>query len=337
MNDDFYMILPSNGCEELSPRNSASKFEIKWMDPINLIGNWKVALVEFNCDYNCDTITQEQYISADIKSKKISVDIIDGNEYGDTDFKIEYTINNNKLIFKSKTHKFKILLKNKLEIIPIDISECYLNADNNFICEMIFPPDQINLTNITPRDFNFEIFYTPQIYYFPNNASFTDPKKLLQFIQRITNNLIFNQIILREDGYVSYELKENIECVKFGNGLNHILGFQNQTYTNRYNSASNIPDLNRIFSQFFIYIDIIQPIIVGDIKIPLLRTVVLDSNETHGVQGRSIIISPKNLIYLPVSRQTINRIEVNIRTNTGNLLPFTQNSSSSILLHFKKF
>ena len=47
--DDFYIVLPSNGCSEKHPQNTANHFFNSWENPFNFSdGKWTVALTEAN-------------------------------------------------------------------------------------------------------------------------------------------------------------------------------------------------------------------------------------------------------------------------------------------------
>ena len=54
--DDFYMILPSNGCKDTHPENEANMYTISWEQPILLDERWKVALTEANFSYTMTSI-----------------------------------------------------------------------------------------------------------------------------------------------------------------------------------------------------------------------------------------------------------------------------------------
>lgn len=86
-------------------------------------------------------------------------------------------------------------------------------------------------------------------------------------------------------------------------------------------------------SQLFIYCDIIEPQMVGDIMCPLLRIVSLDPvNYTYGSNKMHIFTLPH---YTPVMRREFDTIEIDIRTNTGENIPF-QFGTSCVKLHFKR-
>ena len=54
--DEFYMILPSNGCKDTHPENEANKFTTSWEQPIEMNQGWKVALTEANFSYTMTSI-----------------------------------------------------------------------------------------------------------------------------------------------------------------------------------------------------------------------------------------------------------------------------------------
>jgi hypothetical protein len=41
-------------------------------------------------------------------------------------------------------------------------------------------------------------------------------------------------------------------------------------------------------------------------------------------------------MYLPVSTSSINSVEINVRTDSGHFVPFSDSAITSITLHFKK-
>lgn len=86
-------------------------------------------------------------------------------------------------------------------------------------------------------------------------------------------------------------------------------------------------------SQLFIYCDIIEPQIVGDVMAPLLRIVPLDPSVYVYGANKMHIFSPPH--YVPVMRREFDVIEIDIRTSTGRKVPF-QFGTTCIKVHFKK-
>lgn len=86
-------------------------------------------------------------------------------------------------------------------------------------------------------------------------------------------------------------------------------------------------------SQLFVYCDIIEPQIIGDVMALLLR--VIPSDPTKYVYGSytTQVFNPAH--YLRVMRREFDTIEIDIRTSTGLRIPF-QFGTSCIKLHFKR-
>lgn len=85
--------------------------------------------------------------------------------------------------------------------------------------------------------------------------------------------------------------------------------------------------------QLFVYCDIIEPQIVGDVMTHLLRIIPLDPSKYIYGANKMHVFSPPH--YLPVMRREFDTIEVDIRSNTGQKIPF-QFGTVCVKLHFKK-
>lgn len=86
-------------------------------------------------------------------------------------------------------------------------------------------------------------------------------------------------------------------------------------------------------SQLFVYCDIIEPQMVGDVMTPLLRIIPLDpAKYIYGANKMHVFAPPH---YLPVMRREFDTLEVDIRSSTGQKIPF-QFGTVCVKLHFKK-
>ena len=83
----------------------------------------------------------------------------------------------------------------------------------------------------------------------------------------------------------------------------------------------------------YIYSSIGQPIVVGETRVPLLKSVWLNPRSHYGFTQH---IAVKNPMYVKVASASINSIEINIRSDSGRLIPFVDGSKTSLTLHFKK-
>jgi hypothetical protein len=82
----------------------------------------------------------------------------------------------------------------------------------------------------------------------------------------------------------------------------------------------------------YVYSDIVQAQVVGDVKAPLLRIVKIPSIKTHGL---SAVATYDNPYYMPLGKREFNQIEIEIRDVAGNLAPFAY-GTSIVTLHFKR-
>ena len=82
----------------------------------------------------------------------------------------------------------------------------------------------------------------------------------------------------------------------------------------------------------FVYCDVIEHVIVGDAKVPLLRMFGMEKkkNSTEIVH-RTFQLQ----LYVPVQKKHFDSIEINIMTDTGEPMPFAF-GKSVVLLHFRR-
>ena len=108
-----------------------------------------------------------------------------------------------------------------------------------------------------------------------------------------------------------------------GNGLVELLPGKS-SYT-----AERVCDLQRGFYSLFVYCDVVEPTVVGDFKVPLLRTVNIDGRE-------GLIVSRiyQNIQYVPLHRKQFDTIEIDIRDDVGRKVPF-ERGKVIVTLHFR--
>ena len=94
--------------------------------------------------------------------------------------------------------------------------------------------------------------------------------------------------------------------------------------------AKREADLNMDLHSLYVYTDIVEAQMVGDSKVPLIRIVPVETTATKIVM--KTFLSPQ---YIPVSRKQFNKIEMNIRLHTGELVPFAA-GHLLVTLHFRQ-
>lgn len=86
--------------------------------------------------------------------------------------------------------------------------------------------------------------------------------------------------------------------------------------------------------QMFVYCDIIEPRIVGDVYTPLLR-VIQACGKTNAIPGETAMktLSPPH--YIPLLLTNFRTIEINIRDHLGRPIPF-ESGTLTVTLHFRR-
>ena len=125
---------------------------------------------------------------------------------------------------------------------------------------------------------------------------------------------------------------DSVQFLQVQLDLNQICTMNNAN--NAVHVSTQMPLLSKSHEPYYIYISILDPINIGGVGVPLLRKVWVENSCTEGKQVFETVDKP---MYLPISSSSINNIEVQIRNDSGELVNFPLNSSSSITLHFRQY
>ena len=112
--------------------------------------------------------------------------------------------------------------------------------------------------------------------------------------------------------------------------IGQMLGFSPNKVISKTSTAEREADLEHSFHDLYVYCDIIQSQYVGDALVPLLRIVPVE-----GKDGQRISKSFVRPQYVPVSRKQFESIEVNIKRDTGETVPF-EFGRVLLTLHFRQ-
>ena len=122
--------------------------------------------------------------------------------------------------------------------------------------------------------------------------------------------------------------------VEFSDALAHMLGFSAGTRYPPRNVGHSAPptiDLSSVVvPTLYVYCDILEHVVVGDIMAPLLRIVNMEVTRSHAVHQ---ITNPP--LFVPVQKKNFDTIEMNIMTDTGEPVPF-MDGKSVVVLEFKR-
>lgn len=133
---------------------------------------------------------------------------------------------------------------------------------------------------------------------------------------------------------VTFDTDSSVISLRFSIYLSLQLGFEpdDDVFSNRHGKhPANV--ILGLPSQFFIYCDILEPQIVGDTNAKLLRVVSVDNSKYMYGSQKMKIFSPPH--YIPVLKRGFENIEIDIRTETGESVPFSF-GTVCVKLHFKR-
>ena len=127
---------------------------------------------------------------------------------------------------------------------------------------------------------------------------------------------------------VTVHLQNKVEV--YFSDIGQMLGFLPKEVISKTSTAEREADLDHGFHDLYLYCDIIQPQYVGDALVPLLRILPVEGKD--GERISRLFIRPQ---YLPVSRKQFESIEVNIKRDTGETVPF-EFGRVLLTLHFRQ-
>ena len=170
----------------------------------------------------------------------------------------------------------------------------------------------------------------------PKPGTYTDPKELETELNNDANfatyfTFSYDQRLNRFD--IITNTTDTTASLHFKNGLHDILGFTEKViHANRQKVQKGTLEVNllRGISSLFIYCDLIQPIHVGSIMAPLLRTVSFNVKQ----YGEMINAHYTNPIYLPINKSHIDSVGIRIYDVIGQLIPFVE-GVTTMILHFR--
>ena len=172
----------------------------------------------------------------------------------------------------------------------------------------------------------WEALIVPPGHYSSIGDILSKMKELIENVKRFNDDVTFSYDAFTRK--VTVHLQNNVELF-FGN-IGYLLGFSPDEIISNTSTAERQVDLEYGFHDLFIYCDLIQSQYVGDALVPLLRIVPVE-----GKVGERVSKSFLRPQYLPVSRKQFETVEVNIKTDTGESVPF-EFGRVLLTLHFRQ-
>ncbi len=123
---------------------------------------------------------------------------------------------------------------------------------------------------------------------------------------------------------------EKVKHVELSSKLQYMLGFEHAEIYKERNRAKYIPDIRIGFYSLYLYCSLVEPQIVGNVTAPLLRSVHVKGN--HGDIIEKLYNTPH---YVPVVAKEIDRVEIDIKDDNNQSVPF-QFGKTVVKLHFRR-
>ena len=375
MDKEHYVVLPSNGCTTIHPSNSANKYVITWENPLEFSNQreWRVALTEVKFYYPNFSVTTNfgfEYGSIKYLGFKFQANLVvksrtnislqltnpkifppsmyptfDTWELPEISFdgqRFRITVNN---FFRMKLMKPESA--NYLGITEEELSASAVASSQTYEHELV---STNNVTKWPPEGFVAPLIFSytsrplreVKRLYFQHNDRHTDEHRVAKTILD-TFPMIFQQFqYIQNSNRFQFKLLDFISDITFLNGLNFALGFKEVQYFSKV--MHNIPhvvgefppQLNRAVNNVYIYGSVCAPIRVGETLAPLLKSLWIDVNKRKYNIGEMYNVAIKNPMYLPLASSTINNVEINIRSDSGQLIPFLPGAVTTLTLHFKR-
>ena len=283
--DEFEVYLVSNGSMELYPNNTLSSFTNRLSEPLDLKGNWKVALTSISIPSTVKNVTTTKFVgyNYDKENKVIYKDIYDFQSG-------IYPSVEDLLIALQKQSLTKVMRKTHVNPADGKLS-LQLKANEAFM------------------------FYDAEI---PNILG-------LDYTEKFFNHVF---------KYIGHDNIDKLDSTI----LNHSLEGTDEDDTITITGQHPV-DITYDINHVFVYINIIEYQHVADTKAPLLRVfnrgVRLKNGSIQQIETQTGNTF-KDLEFKKILSNNIQSIKIELRTESGRLVPFVGTGRTTLTLKFKK-
>ena len=172
---------------------------------------------------------------------------------------------------------------------------------------------------------------TPTEYTFPRKV-YKTAAELLKFLQGLQSSKYDFAFSYNEDTN-RFSLKVGKDtCVRMTDVISYIIGLKVEEYY--YNNTYDgiwAPALDRAIDNLFVYNNLTEPVYVGNVKSPLLCIAPREVKRSGG-SNTHMFDSP---VYMPLTRNQFNQIEITITDGSGTIVPFME-GKTILTLHFRR-
>ena len=146
-------------------------------------------------------------------------------------------------------------------------------------------------------------------------------------------------VVYEEDRQKVHVIVPARQKIEFSVQMANMMGIISHSHSDATTIRSDRPvriSRRKLFPTAYVYTDIVQPVVVGDSHVRLLRTVNMDATDGESdVDVQMIHHIYTSPLYVPLGKKHFESIEINIMTDTGEPMPFAEGKSVAVL-HFKR-
>lgn len=305
--EDFYWIVASDTAGDQN--NTVANFTIKSPFPLDF-GNekWVVGLAEiifpvswYNFKYyeEIKVLVYDPDMEEDVSNKfNAHSIIIEPGHY--TVYELVHTIND-----KLSRVRFNVNVTRPMLTMNQLFHKCEITSGS------INPEELVDLARRNAKNNEIEDYTTDKDFIEANRKANWMQDGAQKFIVYISMSERFRRLL-------GFEMSEE--------------DFEEELIDNGIIEAHLNIDLDTIYRNVFVYTNIMQHVMVGDMLAPLLRVVPVEKDVKMYDQQHVIFTSP---FYYPIATQYVNSINISFRDYTGELFSF-RSGRSVCTLHFRK-
>lgn len=310
--DSFYVTLPSNASVQIHPNNNLAEHTVVLPRRLELKGEWLCALSEIHFHVSHFNLSDGQYFQVVAMSGS-------GEEGVYTD------VGEGPMEVPAGYYRDPSILLQKMT----EVWSTHWNSVKNALSKTK------NLPVERPMVARTEVAAGRRLTHAERRTMKRIDQSRVPDVTEKSLAIYFNE----QNRLATFILNSESYLLKLSSELAYILGIREEDFTIQGEGSaavsavyiSSLPvDLSKGLRRLFVYCSAIAENIVGDRLAPLLRVITI---EGLPVGPHSQVFS--RLQYYPVKTNIIESIEVNLRTETGELLESNWGHSCTVL-HFKR-
>ena len=346
----MYMTLPSN-TPDFEDVNRTNSFRVRLPEPVQLFGAWEVALVDMQYPCSWRNLAGKQEVTLKYRTSNGAITRLKGlvppGYYRD----IPTLLDGVRLAIRDATRYVPVteameeLVMHRLSILKqfprqetqegliaeldnrVEASEARTTHHDNFKQRLQpFYRDRATSEEVARDDALFDRWAAEKKRYEESRVEDAPESDLEQ---------AFDGSLTEGMGRVKVWVAEGkpINEVWLPETVSYMLGLsETQLKAGRTYRAKYQPDLTAGLTTLYIHCSIVEPQVVGNCRSELLRAIPIDSKHAFGDTVHELFTSPH---YVGVLRRSFDHIKIEIRTDSGQLVPF-EHGKCVAKLHFRK-